>query len=349
MTMPVDRWLLMADLKDRDETKNVLLRDLARRGVLVSDPPPEEWRDLFDGERVLDETEWLDLAAIYDAHSRWEGVVGGNMFKEKGEDAHRARLEELRRSRGAPPPHFVQRPDARERITLSIPVLDGPFFSVLLARRTTRAFRSEQPLPVSALEVMLYSVFGTHGIKHFAEGISAIKRTSPSGGALHPIEAYVLAINVETLPAGIYHYETETHSLAELERIDTAHARELACEFTAGQTYFAEAHALVIHVARFDRNFWKYAQHRKAYKAVLMDSAHLSQTFYLTAAHLGLGAFYTGAINDADIARRLRLPSLREAAIAINGIGIADCGRDDMHFLPDPYRPRRTSEDRVDE
>ena len=58
----------------------------------------------------------------------------------------------------------------------------------------------------------------------------------------------------------------------------------------------------MIHVARFDRNFWKYAQHRKAYKAVLMDSAHLSQTFYLTAAHLGLGAFYTAAINDADIA-----------------------------------------------
>ena len=95
----------------------------------------------------------------------------------------------------------------------------------------------------------------------------------------------------------------------------------------------------MIHVARFDRTFWKYAQHRKAYKAVLMDSAHLSQTFYLTAAHLGLGAFYTAAINDADIARRLRLKPVREAAIAINGVGLADSGRDELHFVTDPYRP----------
>ena len=70
-----------------------------------------------------------------------------------------------------------------------------------------------------------------------------------------------------------------------------------------------------------------------------MDSAHLSQTFYLTAAHLGLGAFYTVAINDADIGSRLRLKPVREAAIAINGFGIADNGRDDLQFMPDPYRP----------
>ena len=189
-----------------------------------------------------------------------KGVVGNNLLMKDGGDAHEVRLEELRGVRGDPPPHFVQRSDAQERVPLRVPVLDGPFFDALLARRTTRAYRSEEPLSASALELMLYAVFGTHGIKFFAKDIAAIKRTSPSGGALHPIEAYVLVINVQDMPAGLYHYETGAHVLAELERMDRVNARNLACEFTAGQTYFAEAHALVIHVARFDRNFVRHAR-----------------------------------------------------------------------------------------
>ena len=146
-------------------------------------------------------------------------------------------------------------------------------------------------------------------------------------------------MNVEGVAAGLYHYETETHALALLERMDADRAVALACDFTAGQEYFSKAHVLVIHVARFHRNFWKYARHQKAYKAVLMDSAHLSQTFYLSAEHLGLGAFYTAAINDVDIARRLRLKPLYEAAIAVNGAGLPGTGHDELHFIPDKYVP----------
>jgi len=116
-------------------------------------------------------------------------------------------------------------------------------------------------------------------------------------------------------------------------------ARGLASEFTAGQAHFAEAHALVIHVARFHRNFWKYARHHKAYKAVFMDSAHLSQSFYLSATHLGLGAFCTASINDVDIGERLRLRPHYEAAIAVNGVGIPDTGRNELDFRAEPYDP----------
>lgn len=339
MGVPADRWVTEEELDPPTDGASTRIAELVRRGILLSDPPSARWEDLASAEQVLEQAQWLDVAAVYHAHSRWDGVVGVNVRPKHGDDAQPTRLEELRRSRGDPPPHFIVRTDARERIGLRTPALGGPFFDTLLARRTTRAFRSDEPLPLAALEHMLYAVFGTHGIKHFAPRVTAIKRTSPSGGALHPIEAYVLAINVERVPAGLYHYETGSHALAELERMDTPSARDLASTFTAGQTYFAEAHALVVHVARFDRNFWKYARHRKAYKSVLMDSGHLSQTFYLTATHLGLGAFYTAAINDADISRRLRLAPGREAAIAINGVGIAISGRDELHFMPDRYEP----------
>lgn len=336
MTVPADRWLTAAELEALPAESRLQLAELARRGVVLSDPPPSEWADLAGGEELLEQTHWDDLAAVFQAHSQWHGV-DERQAKDPPKDTPAAVLE-LRRQHGEPPPHFVRREDATARIPLRVPVLSGPFFTTLLARRTTRAFLTQDPLPLSMLELMLYAVFGTQGIKRL-KGFAAIKRTSPSGGALHPIEAYVLALHVQSLPSGLYHYETERHGLAQIEPMDTATARALACDFTAGQTYFGDAHALVVHVARFDRTFWKYAQHRKAFKAVLMDSAHLSQTFYLTATHLGLGAFFTAAINDADITRRLRLPPLRQAAVGINGVGLADSGRDEMHFVPDPYWP----------
>jgi len=70
-----------------------------------------------------------------------------------------------------------------------------------------------------------------------------------------------------------------------------------------------------------------------------MDCGHLSQTFYLTAAHLGFGAFFTAAVNDADIGTRLRLTPLREGVIGINGIGIGDPRRVDLNFNVQRYRP----------
>ncbi len=335
--VPADRWVTERELVALQPLWEELLA-LASRGLLLADPPAGNWHDLAEREEALDRTRWNDLAAVFHSHTGWRGLTS-KVAEDLSGEAHQARLEKARRLRGDPPSHFHRRGDALERRALLVPALEGPFFDVLLARRTTRAFRSSDPLPLATLETMLHAVFGTHGIKEFAPGISAIRRTSPSGGALHPIEAYVLAIHVEDLPCGLYHYETSAHVLALLEPLEREPARALACDFTAGQTYFGQAHALVVHVARFDRNFWKYAQHRKAYKAVLMDSAHLSQTFYLTATHLGMGAFYTAAINDADIGARLKLDSVREGAIAINGIGIPEAGRDDLHFMVDPYRP----------
>lgn len=335
--VPADRWVVQAEIPCLEAVWTNLV-GLAKRGLVLADPPFDAWSDLSAAEETLQRTHWLDVAAVFHAHTRWQGMTDP-IAEDRSDEAHVARLERVRKQRGDPPPHFVRRDDAIERRALKVPALQGAFFDALLARRTTRAFRSEEPLPLAQLELVLYAVFGAHGLKEFVPGISAIRRTSPSGGALHPVEAYLVALNVEGLEPGLYHYETGAHVLALLEPLDSAAARQCVCDFTAGQTFFSDSHVVVIHVARFDRSQWKYAEHRKAYKLVLMDSAHLSQTFYLTAAHVGLGAFYTAAINDADIGMRLRLDPMRAAAIGINGLGIAEAGRDDMHFIAEPYRP----------
>ena len=98
-------------------------------------------------------------------------------------------------------------------------------------------------------------------------------------------------------------------------------ARAAATAFVCGQTYFGDAHVQVVLTARFDRAFWKYRNHRKALTALLMDAAHLSQTLYLVATELGLGAFVTAAINNTDIEERFGLDGYREGVLAVCGFG----------------------------
>jgi nitroreductase len=92
--------------------------------------------------------------------------------------------------------------------------------------------------------------------------------------------------------------------------------------------------------ARFFRNHWKYRKNPKTYGVILMDAAHLSQSLYLVAADLGLGAFVTAAINSVNIESRLGLDGCRESPIAICGAGIPADDRFDPEFHP--YTPRAT-------
>lgn len=148
-----------------------------------------------------------------------------------------------------------------------------------------------------------------------------MKKTSPAGGGLHATEAYLLVQRAEGLAPGLYHYLPMQHALEPMRVMDAAAAATLAHGFLAGQHWFANVPVLVVMTARFDRLFWKYRRHTKAWRVVHLDVGHLSQTMYLSAADLGLGAFVTAAINDRSIEPALGLVPMQEGAIAIVGFG----------------------------
>lgn len=312
---------------------------LAARNALVCDAQTPEATALRDGEARLQSIGWHPLAAVYHAMSRWSGVLGDEGSRDHSDAAHQDRLVANAGKHGPLPPHFPLRADAMSHHVLPDEALDDAFAKVLRSRRTTRHFDQSAILPLVDFGRLLRGTFGAIGTQELAPGVVAIRRTSASGGALHPIEAYPLVVSVEGLIPGIYHYESGRHALALLQPMTEAQARAEAAALTIGQTYFAEAHALVFHVARLDRHHWKYRRHPKAYKAVLLDSGHLSQTFYLLAAERSLGAFYTAAINDADVGRLLGLDPLTSIAIGANGVGIIDAGRDTLHLVPQPHVP----------
>lgn len=332
-------WSDLAEVSRGDAEIAARLRDLAERGVLLSDPPSSTRPLLHRRESALEGVWWDDWARIYHARSCWRDVTtsqplcGGSLET----------VDQMSEKRGSAPAHFSHRASAAEGVDLALPDACDPWLTQLQGRRTVRTFRTETALPLASLAYVLHVVYGAQGLCKVSPDLSVIRRTSPSAGAMHPIEAYVLAIHVDALRPGLYHHESDTHRLRVIETMDRSQARDVALRFVARQDYFADAHALIIQVARFDRGFWKYPRDSKAYGSVLLDAGHLSQTHYLTAERQGLGAFFTSAINDGDIADRLGLDTAREAAVGINGLGIPGHPEAALHLQTAPFIIERSN------
>ncbi len=258
---------------------------------------------------------WHPLAAVMHAFSRWDGVDAVyNMQASETETA-----EQMRQTLGEPPREAPQLAGAGPR--LALPEVDGNAFDQLLARRVTcRNFDPDRPVPLAVFAQLLQRTFGSRCRFQVGQDLVFLKKSVPSGGGLHPIEAYLVVQNVAGLAPGLYHYRGDSH---ELERVATEVTvdRAFVMEMVGQQHWFADAHVLVVLAPRFERTFWKYRQHAKSYRVVAMEAGHLSQTLYLAATDAGLGAFITGAINEKHIERALQLDTIAEGVLAVCGFG----------------------------
>lgn len=270
----------------------------------------------------LREAGWWGPAALVQAFGRWDGVDVAATEREEG----RRTAAQLLLENGAPPPEALELLPASARIALPRPASTN-FDALLQARLTCRNFDPHAGLAQDDMASLLQRVFGVQGRLELAPGAAVFKKTSPSGGGLHPIEAFVLVQRVDGLAPGLYHYHCLAHALEPIAPLAADAAAAGALELVAGQPWFAAAPMLVLMAARYPRSYWKYRHHAKAWKVVQLDAGHLSQTFYLSATERGLGAFVTAAINDACAERLFGLDGLDIAPVAVCGAGLrADRG-----------------------
>jgi SagB-type dehydrogenase family enzyme len=235
-----------------------------------------------------------------------------------------------------PPP--VKRNPGAFHVALPSAETDGEFAGVLLARRTWRRF-SNRPLELSTLGTLLGLTWGVQRwISIPGIGKLALK-TSPSGGALHPNEVYVVARRVQGLAPGLYHYEADRHQLALLRRGATS--RQMSA-YLAGQWWFGSAAALVIMTAVFRRTQWKY-QFPRAYRTVLAEAGHFCQTFCLVAVSLGLAPFCSMALSESRIEKDLKIDGVTEGVVYAAGVGHPPPGQDwETASQPEPrVMPKR--------
>lgn len=218
------------------------------------------------------------------------------------------------RARFHPPPPPGKRYPRAAKVALPAVHPVGEFSGVLLARRTWRRF-GRAPLELRALATLLRFSFGVHGwIAGGPMGRYALK-TSPSGGALTPLEAYVAVRRVRGLAPGLYHYDSVRHRLARLRRRVPRFSAYLPA-----QRWYDGAAILVLLTAVFARPQWKYPSAR-TYRVLLAEAGHLAQTFCLTATWLGLAPFSTMALADSRIEGDLGIDGVSEAVLYAVGAG----------------------------
>jgi putative peptide maturation dehydrogenase len=321
LSVPAEEWI---DPGDRDRA---VIRGLCDKGLLLSDARGRRRSALRERDEALSDNAWNLYAALYHYMTQWSGVDTSEGRDEDTWIAERDAnaTQSFVAAHGPPPAPFG---DAHAVRTVPLPGAerDGTLYRTLINRRTTRAFDPTASMTLQQLDTVMRYVFGCHGYTKGAGGVVRIKRTSPSGGGFHPIETYPIISNVKGIEPGIYHYNVRDHSLGLLRELDPASARRMASSFMCGQGYFGAAHVSFVLTARFYRSQWKYRQHHKAYAAMLMDAAHLSQTLQLVSGDVGLGAFITIAINARDIEASLGFDGVNEGVIAMAGCGVRAAG-----------------------
>ena len=222
----------------------------------------------------------------------------------------------IRKARRVPIPPAIKRYGSAPRVRLPPASMEGAYPDVLLNRRTWREF-SRRPIALCDLSTLLKLTWGVQKW-HDLPGLRRTPlKTSPSGGARHPIEVYVLALRVEDLPRGTYHYGADRHYL---DRLKSGATARQVLGYLPTQWWFTDAAALLIMTAVFPRTQWRY-QSPRAYRVILAEAGHLCQTFCLTATWLGLAPFCTMALADSRIERDLGIDGVTESVLYVAGVG----------------------------
>ncbi len=339
-----EQWTSLDSL-DLEPSDGGRLVELAAEGLFLTNSSEPHLVALRDAEEKLAASNWHPYAAWYHFMTAADEVRArqGDAPIDIRRDAElqQENSDRFVEKHGLPPAAYEPRETCGPSLELPLQEPSDPLLRLLVSRRTTRSFDTDRPLPLESFSTLLRYTFGCHGIRKYSNGLTLLHKSSPSGGSLHPLDTYVLATSVEGIGIGLYHYDCLQHSLEPIHYLEEAEARELAASFCNDQSFAQEAHALFVLTARWGRNFWKYRRRSRSFGVILTDAGHLSQTFYLLATQLELGAFYTGAIHAERLRSSLGLDPMLESPIGICGCGLKVAGGDDLAMDFEDFEPRR--------
>lgn len=207
------------------------------------------------------------------------------------------------------PPYKVY--SGAKRIALPEPSSRGMAVEDAIEKRKSDRSFLDRPLTLEELSRILHSAYGiTHSWK--GAGLRAV----PSGGALYPVEIYVVASGVESLAEGFYHFQVPDNCL---EQIREGDFREELFAAVFKQDSVAQSPVNVILTARFDRMTREYSD--RGYRYVYMEIGAISENIHLQTISLKMGTVMIGAFNDDAVNRMLDIDGLDEAALIIMPIG----------------------------
>jgi len=198
-------------------------------------------------------------------------------------------------------PDNMQLPAAdSSRITLPEPKYDSDVSveQALLKRRSIREYTTE----ALTLEEVAQLLWAAQGITD-----TTGKRTSPSAGALYPLEIYVVVGKVENVAAGVYKYRPHQH---ELVKVYEGEQRNALARAALDQQYVKEGAIDIVITAVYSRTMRKYSD--RGIRYVHMEAGHTAQNVYLQAVTMNMGTVTIGAFYDDKVKEVLNLPEDEE-------------------------------------
>lgn len=271
---------------------------------------PEEWG-------------WDELSKIY--HIGTKNIANHlmDMNKEEWAKNYLAYCQTI----ATHPPDFHTRKEGQTFLlpspTLSL-LEESNFLEVVKRRKTCRTFKGE-PISLDQLSTLLYVSLGPiheqwADLEENGLQILGRRKAFPSAGGIHPEEAYVIALNINGLAPGVYHYNSVDHNLT---LVNQQLSEPELIKLLYGQ-YFAEGLSFGIFLtSRFEKGWWKYPNSR-GYRVIFMDIGHASQTILLTATALGMETWLTGAFGDTKVEKFLNLTTSTEQPLLFIGAGAGD-------------------------
>lgn len=305
-------WRELSSIGDHDPQLGAIAEHLHDAGLLIEEHSAAHLRE----EELL--TRWHGFG-VSARHFHFAARAHAET-RFLSEDEDRARIAEKMGVTPPPPPFKTYGGRTRVPIPEGTPSgIEWPrpgLVEALYERRSVRRF-APQPPTILQIGALLQIAGGIIGYLDDAEFGRSVLKTSPSAGARDPIELYLHVSHVSGLDAGIYHFAP---SRSALELLGPPVDRTELTAAVGGQSWLVDAPALLIYTAVLERTRWRYPTLR-AYRDVLIELGHVSQTVLLTATSMGLGAVTATAVCDEALERMLGVDPAAEPTLAVTAVG----------------------------
>lgn len=191
------------------------------------------------------------------------------------------------------------------------------FFDVLDARRSVRAFAGES-VPLETVGGVLDAALAVKrtAASQIQPKATFFFRSYPSGGALYPVEFYIVLLRSDFPAPCIAHYDPRTHELALID--ESAAIGTIEAAFT-NPAELSGAAMLVIATAVFQRSTGKY--NARGYRFALLEAGHAMQNLCLSVSAQGFGACLCGGYYDDAVNRLIEADGVTESVVSVLIVG----------------------------
>lgn len=194
-------------------------------------------------------------------------------------------------------------------------ITDAPAMTLVQAlsrRKSSRDF-SAKPVALQKFGALLGL---SNGLRSSVGNALDGGRNAPSAGSLCSCEMYVLALNIEGVERGLYHYDVGAHGLKQIKLGDF---KEWVSRMLLLQSELCQAGALIFLASNQGRLRSKYGP--RAYRLGLLDAGHVSENIYLVCAALDLAVTATGGFIDDELNTALGLDGVDDCVVLVLAVG----------------------------